>query len=436
MPMMIEPWRDQRTWSSFCYAVLGSALCCLTSGSRAADNSQCLMCHSAKGLTGENASGQQIPVYVDRAQFAGSAHGRFRCVQCHADLNTGKLPHAKTAKPVDCTRCHYAGNPVGAPEVTPMKQYRDSIHGQAALEQGVKEAPRCKDCHGTHDVRKPTDPASAVARANIPRTCARCHSDQKLVDKFRLPKGQALKYFERSIHGRALRKEGLTVAAVCTDCHGVHNIQPGSVASSTVAREHIPGTCGKCHQGILNQFLKSVHGEAVEQGLKEAPVCTDCHGEHTIRSVQDPTSSVYPTHVAQTCSRCHENARIQQTYGLPANRMASFIGSYHGVASRFGDTTVANCGTCHGAHDILPSSDPRSSINPRNIPATCGKCHPGASENFARGKVHVTGQRESSPGVFYVRWFYIIFISMLMLSFGSYIVLDLVSRWKRRRALP
>ena len=46
---------------------------------------------------------------------------------------------------------------------------------------------------------------------------------------------------------------------------------------------------------------------------------------------------------------------------------SSYLASYHGMASKVGSNTVANCASCHGVHNILPSSDPRSTINSRQL---------------------------------------------------------------------
>jgi hypothetical protein len=108
------------------------------------------------------------------------------------------------------------------------------------------------------------------------------------------------------------------------------------------------------------------------------------------------------------------------------------MNSFHGIAHKYGEMVVADCASCHGYHDILPSSDPRSSINPKNIPQTCGKCHKGASENFAKGKVHVEATKESSMGVYIVRTFYTWFIGILGILFAIYIVLDVLGRRRRR----
>jgi cytochrome b subunit of formate dehydrogenase len=389
-----------------------------------AANEACLSCHAKEVVSG----------YVDPRQSQQSAHGKLKCVQCHSDLSEQKLPHGPKAKKVDCAKCHATGDS-GAPQVAALiKAYKDSIHGHAALERKVKEAPTCANCHGAHDIFPKEDQRSKVHRANVPLTCGKCHSDQKLVAKFDIPKGEVLKYFERSVHGQLLRQGNLR-AAVCTDCHGAHNIQPGGVAVSTVAPQRVPDTCGQCHKHIKEKYLNSIHGKAFLKGVQQAPICTSCHGEHTIRSPKEETSSVHATRVPETCGRCHESKAIQARFGLPTQRIATFRESYHGVALKFGEVQVANCATCHGAHDVLPSSDPRSWVHPLNIPKTCGKCHAGASANFALGKVHVEATPESNLGVYLVAFFYRVMIGSMTALFSGMIFLDLIARVKERRRL-
>jgi cytochrome b subunit of formate dehydrogenase len=394
----------------------------LCASAASAANEACLSCHAKEVVSG----------YVDPHQYAQSAHGKLKCVQCHSDLSEQKLPHGPKAKKVDCAKCHATGDN-GAPQVAALiKAYKDSIHGHAALERKVKEAPTCTNCHGAHDIFPKKDKRSKVHHANVPLTCGKCHSDQKLVDKFDIPKGEALKYFERSVHGQLLSKGNMR-AAVCTDCHGAHNIQPGDVAVSTVAHKRVPDTCGKCHKDIKEKYLVSIHGRDFLKGVKQAPICTSCHGEHTIRSSREEASSVHATHIHETCGKCHESKAIQARFGLPTQRMATFRESYHGVALKFGEVQVANCATCHGAHDILPSSDPRSWVHPDNIPKTCGKCHAGASANFALGKVHVEATPESNVGVYFISLFYRVMIWSMTLLFFGMIFLDLIARVKERR---
>ena len=95
--------------------------------------------------------------------------------------------------------------------------------------------------------------------------------------------------------------------------------------------------------------------------------------------------------VKNTCASCHESVRLSNEFGVPGGRVTSYLASYHGMASKVGSNTVANCASCHGVHNILPSSDPHSTINHANLAKTCGQCHPGANDKFITSKVHLDG---------------------------------------------
>jgi thiosulfate reductase cytochrome b subunit len=101
---------------------------------------------------------------------------------------------------------------------------------------------------------------------------------------------------------------------------------------------------------------------------------------------------------------------LNARYSLPADRVRSYQESYHGLAARAGSLRAANCASCHGVHNILPSSDPRSMVAPGNLGATCGQCHPGAGTRFAIGPVHTLPDASSSRAVYWIRWFYLILI--------------------------
>jgi len=312
---------------------------------------------------------------------------------------------------------------VGAPDATHVELYADSVHG-SALRAGDPDAPACKTCHGTHGIRHIYDIKSSVYRTNIPTTCGKCHFDPGFAKRHKIAN---VEKYRDSVHARMdTQLSGVETAAVCTDCHGIHDIRSQHQHN---CRFRTPGTCGKCHSYVLKQYEESIHGKAAARGVKSAPVCTDCHGEHLIDKPSSPDSLVYPGHIATTCSKCHENAKIQRRFDLPANRLSSYISSYHGVANKYRDITGANCATCHGAHNVLPSKDQRSMVNKKNLPKTCGKCHPGAGKNFADGSVHLSPTPKHDPAVFWVRKFYFLFVTGLIGSFCGYIALDLRARW-------
>ncbi len=195
--------------------------------------------------------------------------------------------------------------------------------------------------------------------------------------------------------------------------------------NSKVNKFNITTTCGSCHEKITSEFRNSVHGEALSQGIEASPTCTDCHGEHEIIEPERKESPVSPVNVSQeVCGPCHSSVKLTEKYGLSSDRFSAYENSYHGLAVQFGSVEAANCASCHGIHNILPSSNPKSKIHPSNIANTCGSCHPGANENFAKGKVHVTRDREENKLIYWISSIYILLIISLVGSMTLHNVLD------------
>jgi len=360
----------------------------------AVDNSRCLMCHTAPTL-GKAAKSQPPVLYVDPDKFASSAHGAMACIDCHVDLANQPLVHKRQAATVQCAGCHVM------PGLSP-----DGVHSGVP----VGKQPRCKDCHGTHYVRKKVEPGSPVNRSNVESTCAICHRD-----------GPEIRPYLASVHARVQAGSRLP-AAVCTDCHRAHD----------VAATEIIFACSKCHREEFQLYSASVHASGRSAGYTDAPTCTDCHGTHDIRSRKSTDSATYPVNVPDLCGECHGDPVLQQRYGLPSDTVITFRHSYHGVALEHGDTSVATCTSCHQAHDILAPENPLSTVNRKNLPDTCGKCHFGANENYAKGKVHVLARREDSLALYYTasgfKWLTIGTMAMLI----GHIILDLWARVRNR----
>ena len=425
-------------------------------------NEDCLGCHADKGLAKE-VKGKKVSLYADEAVLTASVHGRLACTACHADIK--EVPHPEKLGPVSCRSCHAeaAGkfaqsvhgrkdgpqldcqNCHGAHDAKRVAQlgtspcetchqpvvqgWRASAHGQAVA-HGVREAARCTDCHGaTHDLVSQKDPGAPTGRTKMAETCGRCHADRALIEKRQIPVPQAFQLYQKSVHGRAVAAG--KAAATCNTCHASHEIRRATDPQSTVYRENIPQTCGACHAEEAKVYLESIHGTAMRNGATKAPVCTDCHGEHSISGAQDPNSRVSVAQVTRTCSNCHAALEITEKYGLPENRVATYQDSFHGLAARGGSLTAANCASCHGFHDVRPSTDPKSSIYPHNLPATCGKCHPGASENFAKGSVHVSVTRQQAPILYYVRNFYLLMIVGTIGGMAAHNGLDFLRKLRR-----
>jgi cytochrome b subunit of formate dehydrogenase len=327
--------------------------------------------------------------------------------------------------PKQCSTCH----------ASEVKAFLSSVHGSAALR---KEAgsPSCESCHGTiHKVVASGDPLSPVTKQNLPDTCAACHSNPDFLAKYQIPFAHPVESFRLSVHGRALAA-GNSAAASCSDCHSSHSIVPGRNARSKTNHWNIAGTCGGCHTEIKKVYDESVHGKAAARGAPDAPVCTDCHGEHAILAPGDPQSTVNPARVSVvTCGRCHSDERIEARYNLPTDRVPTFADSFHGLASRAGSQTVANCASCHGVHNIFPSSDPRSTVNAANLARTCGTCHPGAGQTFAIGPVHVaTATRSENAVVKWIRRFYWILIPFAIAFMFFHHAADFLRKARSMRA--
>jgi hypothetical protein len=116
---------------------------------------------------------------------------------------------------------------------------------------------------------------------------------------------------------------------------------------------------------------------------------------------------------------------LNSKYGLPSARRDTYLGSFHGIALEAGQLTVANCESCHGSHEILPSSDSASTINPAHLAQTCGRCHPGIGERVTEGKIHVASVKQDINLFAYgVQILYYILIAGIVLFAATMIALD------------
>lgn len=353
-------------------------------------DADCLRCHANERL---KASQGGRPLTVHAAELAGSRHAKVACSQCHSEVNASRVRPCETiTQKVDCASCHAE---VG-------QQYQKSTHGQF-LAKNDANAPTCKECHGTHGVLGKHDPQSLTFATNVPDLCARCHREgQKAAVRYTGRQHEIIERYTESIHGKGLLKSGLTVTATCTSCHTAHGVLPWSDVQSSVNPKNVPATCGVCHHGIQEQFTHSVHSTSVTKTQKELPVCSDCHTAHSIRRADEEG---FKLDIMNKCGRCH--AEIAKTY----------FDTYHGKVSRLGYTKTAKCYDCHGAHDILPVSDPRSHLSRANVVGTCQKCHRDATRRFAGYLTHATHHDPKKyPFLFWAFW------GMTTLLIGTFVV--------------
>lgn len=382
-------------------AALAGPVSAQTAPPAADPNASCMMCHSDPATKGS--SGKSIG--VDAKAFAGSVHGQmqFKCTDCHSDVSAEKLPHAPTLKPANCASCH---------EV-PVKEYLATAHAKARA-KGNTVAASCGDCHGTHDIQKSSAPTSRTNFARLDATCGACHGNEAVIKQAHLPGGNVASQYRDSIHGRKTHSTGSDAAKApsCAGCHGAHKILSKTDEASRVNRENIATMCGSCHMQVLSRFNGSQHGKMRQAGNSAAPTCIDCHSAHQI---QQHNTAQWQVDVINECGGCH------------ADFIKSYRDTYHGQVTQLGFTRVATCASCHGAHEVLPASDPKSMIAPENRVTTCRACHSGANANFAAYKPHGNAHdRAGDPILYYTRIFMQLLLAGVFGFFGLHTLLWLV----------
>lgn len=153
------------------------------------------------------------------------------------------------------------------------------------------------------------------------------------------------------------------IAEICGNCHAnVETMNFYGIRTDQLAR-----------------YKTSMHGKKLfGENNTQVAVCSDCHGYHDVVAISDPTSPVYPLNIPKTCNHCHGNEKIMGHYNLPTDIFDKYQKSVHGVALfEKKDLSVANCASCHGSHGAVPPGV-------KEISATCGKCHINEKKYFSQ----------------------------------------------------
>lgn len=206
----------------------------------------------------------------------------------------------------------------------------------------------------------------SVTNAQENSDCLMCHSDRTLKGN---KSGHSFSVFvdEKKL-GNSVHSD-----VKCIDCH------QDLAGSDFPHTENVqPAKCNSCHEDIQTRFDKSLHGIAKSRHDNLAPTCQTCHGSHDIIPVKDPKSRVAPINIPYVCGSCHkEGAPVQLQRNIPESHiLENYSESMHGEGLlKKGLSVTATCASCHTAHDILPHTNPNSSIARNNIVKTCSKCH-------------------------------------------------------------
>jgi Cytochrome c3 len=197
------------------------------------DNGRCLICHVQPDLGTIVVNGERKSLTVDEHAWHASVHSRLDCTACHSGFQPREHTAAEKdgwygqAKLTGCSDCH----------ADQFAMYSGSFHGNLVMGNHDKSAPSCADCHGSHGIISTTSPGF---RATVLPMCGHCH-------------GEKTQTYLDTYHGKSFRM-GETITAVCTDCHGNHKILPQSNPDSTISKQNVAATCGKCHEHASQNF--------------------------------------------------------------------------------------------------------------------------------------------------------------------------------------
>lgn len=157
-----------------------------------------------------------------------------------------------------------------------------------------------------------------------------------------------------------------------------------SIAAAQASQK--PNECLTCHAGLSDVRL-SAPARAFKEDVHQRRgfACVDCHGgdpttpdkARAKAATTGFTGAPRGSAQIQACARCHSDAALMRTFA-PRQRVdqaVEYAASAHGRRLAAGDTRVATCASCHGAHGVRLVSDARSPVHAANVAATCGSCH-------------------------------------------------------------
>jgi DnaJ-class molecular chaperone len=340
--------------------LLLAILLVLPASAAAMSTEDCFDCHSDDTLTKEM-DGREVSLFVEEEPYFESTHGDMDCSDCHEDTANLEDEHPEILEKVACDNCHDdAGEEMSVSSHVPdnarvdsdlpscaschgkhkilpthdsramtydlnvpstccvchgngeiisrhptlsagiCADYEDGMHGRVLIKSGLIFSAVCNDCHGSHDVRSPSDSQAMVNRQNINSTCSSCHAG--IVD-----------VYLGSIHG-SLFEGGEENAPTCVSCHGSHRVERAMDKEFLIT---VTDRCSGCHEEAADTFRDTYHGQVTGLGYSQAAQCPDCHGAHDILPQDDPASMIHADNLAETCSTCHPGAGPNFTMYFP-----------------------------------------------------------------------------------------------------------------------
>ncbi len=365
------------------------------------------------------------------------------CFDCHGkhDILRQTDPTSRTNPihvPEMCGGCHAEDAPVAKSRNIEqhdiLQNYASSLHADGLQLKGLTVTATCTSCHTAHSVLPHTDPESTIHRDNVVATCTQCHG---LIEEV-----------HRKLINGALWEAEPDKVPLCIDCHQPHEarrivyddtvsdtdcltchakevqaadgVLPAVDMTELSHSMHVDVRCAQCHSGVdprhdrpcdtvveavdcsichaeeVEQHHRSTHGKLLADNDPDAPNCKDCHSWHGTQGKLDPASPTFARNVPELCGKCHREgesaakrrdlfALLQPETHVEQEVVEHYTESIHGKGLLLSGLVVtATCVSCHSAHMPLPASDPESTVNPANVPTTCGACHDGVQETFEK----------------------------------------------------
>lgn len=351
--------------------------------------------------------------YASEIIFTHGYHKLIACSSCHS-----RFPHRKegTERPTMqvCYNCHgLQHGPMGELATgkcedchnTPVVKLRPAFHVYDWAEKPHVEpslenlqtqcmmchdGPFCDDCHDAESVNwRPAEEYVYDSDGG----CNACHGDENLTKTSNgAPKSFQVVGVDDSAH-RDLS---------CQKCHMDYEYEDAE-APTPIWQVNAGIACANCHadpttwgddvdraahnKEMVEKYNASVHADQINDGNLESATCSGCHGGHYIKTL-DTEFARRELHggAYRMCARCH------------LDEYDSYDDYYHGAAYKQGALDAPACWDCHGAHGILPSSDPESAMSDENKGDTCGTegCHSGSGESFTNAAGDLIHQKKET----------------------------------------
>lgn len=292
-------------------------------------------------------------------------------------LGSGLSGHSRTAAAdrENCLMCHKYPSLARIDEEGRVKNYNvngsifmNSLHGKVG----------CRDCH-TYIKKFPHAPVTEkVNCANI------CHIVPPFAEAYFSHK-KIIGVFDSSIHA-VKPDDSPLMKASDPDCKYCHlNPVYLRVDERTIAYGKTLDRCLNCHQ---------------RAGVSEAYR----HIMHRLRHKTSRSSQK----IASLCGGCHADISLMKELGLTGRALDAvhtYEESIHGKMTTLGSQKAADCISCHASsqiHDIYKSDNPKSTINEKNLPATCRNCHKKINKYFVQIAVHPSIEAPHNPVLFII----------------------------------